>query len=283
MAGAVGALALLWVRGTGLTQPGPWEISRSAGKPGVEHAAFGFASRLEIWPRAIQMVHDTPYTGVGLNTFPWVMDRFYPGFALGPEPHAHNFLLQTAVDFGLPGLVALLWLGAAVSLTLVDAYHAAPDARIRVVTLAVGAGLLAFLLYGTMDAVTLGAKPGLALWGSLALAVALGKAAPGAHRPGTSWQKPLTVGSVVLLGAAFLLPLAWGVRPRTPGGFWPIARCWGRPIPRGQARAATRRSRPWRTRFSPTQRTRETGTCWGFFALTLVVPTTPWVRCARRS
>ena len=66
--------------------------------------------RLDIWSRAWAMVRDMPFTGVGLNTFPVIQTHFYPGFLLGPESHTHNLFLQTAVDLGLLGLWALLWL-----------------------------------------------------------------------------------------------------------------------------------------------------------------------------
>jgi tetratricopeptide (TPR) repeat protein len=151
------------------------------------------------------MIHDTPYTGLGLNAFPWVMDRFYPGFALGPEPHAHNLFLQTGVDLGLPGLVALAWLVVGYGLALVSVYRSSSDPATRAVALGLGAGLLAHLLFGTLDAVTLGAKPGILLWAMLGLGVALRQQ----PEPLAAWDRRLHAVPVLLLAAALLVPLAW--------------------------------------------------------------------------
>ena len=67
------------------------------------------AGRSELWQRAIYMMQDFPYTGVGLGTFSRVMPVLYPTFLIGPDaevPHAHNLYLQMGVDLGVPGLVA---------------------------------------------------------------------------------------------------------------------------------------------------------------------------------
>ena len=65
--------------------------------------------RLNMWSRAWAMIWDLPFTGIGLNTFPLIQSQFYTGYIIGHEPDAHNLLLQTALDLGLPVLVAFLW------------------------------------------------------------------------------------------------------------------------------------------------------------------------------
>lgn len=177
-----------------------------APQAGDARAAFGFSSRFEIWSRALAMIHDTPYSGVGLNTFPWVMDRFYSGFEIGPEPHAHSLYLQTAIDFGLPGLVALLWLLTAAGLSLLRAYRGTPDRLTRALSLSLGAGLVAYLVFGTIDAVTLGAKPSALLWVALGISAALGRLAGSTCGAG---PRALNAVMAALLGAALLVPLAW--------------------------------------------------------------------------
>lgn len=151
---------------------------------GPRHAAISFLSvddplgigvalRLDIWSRALAMIHDMPYTGIGLNTFPVIQTQFYPGFLLGPEAHAHNLFLQTAVDLGLPGLGALLWLLAAFYLTAVRAYRATSNRDLSVILVGLAAGVLAYVGHGLLDTVTLGAKPVAALFAMLGLAAAL--------------------------------------------------------------------------------------------------------------
>jgi putative inorganic carbon (hco3(-)) transporter len=67
-------------------------------------------NRLEIWSRAIYMVQDFPFTGVGMGSFTQAADLLYPFFysAPGRVHHTHNLFLQVAVDLGLIGLFAWL-------------------------------------------------------------------------------------------------------------------------------------------------------------------------------
>jgi len=64
--------------------------------------------RTEIWSRAIFILEDFPFTGIGMGTFADTVDSLYPHFinSLGSIPHAHNLLLQIGVDLGLPGLIS---------------------------------------------------------------------------------------------------------------------------------------------------------------------------------
>jgi hypothetical protein len=139
----------------------------------LEHPiGIGVALRLDIWSRALAMIHDMPYTGVGLNAFPLIHIHFYPGFLLGPEPHAHNLFLQAGVDLGLPGLGALLWLLAAFYLTVIQAYRATSNRNLRVLLVGLAAGVLAYIGHGLLDTVPLGAKPVAALFAMLGMAAA---------------------------------------------------------------------------------------------------------------
>jgi len=67
------------------------------------------AGRQEVWSRAIYMIQDFPFTGIGLGMFDRVQPLLYPFFLLGGlAHHAHNLFLQAAVDLGLPGLIGYL-------------------------------------------------------------------------------------------------------------------------------------------------------------------------------
>ncbi len=70
----------------------------------------GLGERLEVWSRALYMMQDFPFTGVGMGLFQYVADLLYPLFVApgGGITHAHNLFLQVAVDLGLPGLIAWL-------------------------------------------------------------------------------------------------------------------------------------------------------------------------------
>ncbi|HEX7191004.1 MAG TPA: O-antigen ligase family protein [Thermoanaerobaculia bacterium] len=138
----------------------------------------GFTSdvegRTELWSRAITMIGDFPFTGIGMNTFRKIMPVMYPAFLTPPSydiAHAHNHLLQAALDLGVPGLIAYLalWFGAAA--LLFSGYRKARAQR----TIAGGmaAGMLAYFLFGTVDAIALGAKVGIFFWVALGLIVAM--------------------------------------------------------------------------------------------------------------
>ncbi len=148
--------------------------------------------RLEIWSRAIYGIQDFPFTGMGMNTFRKVVPVFYPLFLIGPDidiAHAHNEFLQAALDLGIPGLVAFLALYIGAFWMLVDIWRVTRHPQrntdhcllftahwslvTRSLTLGLGGGLFAHLLYGLTDAVALGAKPGILFWMLLGLIAGL--------------------------------------------------------------------------------------------------------------
>jgi O-antigen ligase len=126
---------------------------------------------------------------MGMNTFRTVMPVLYPSRETSwgyDVAHAHNHLLQAALDLGLPGLVAYLavWIGIAVA--LIRTYRAAGDRRDRILAGGLGAGLVAHFGFGTTDAIPLGAKVGVLFWMTLAVAISLHQIAG----PGASSQRP---------------------------------------------------------------------------------------------
>jgi putative inorganic carbon (HCO3(-)) transporter len=148
----------------------------------------GLSDRREIWLRALYVIRDYPLTGLGLNAFRSVMPRLYPMYRTSPDfnfAHAHNLLLQAAVDLGLPGLAAYLavWWGAGVA--LVGAHRTAADPWLCMLARGLGAGLAAHFVFGLTDAISLGAKLGIFFWLALALSAAAYQVArarvPAAH------------------------------------------------------------------------------------------------------
>ncbi len=168
--------------------------------PTADSTVTSAQERLEVWSRAIYGIQDFPLTGMGMNTFRYVVHVLYPIFSFPPDidiGHAHNEFLQAALDLGLPGLVAFvalylgafgmlwrIWLGAHVDLVTLksDTQLVRPDSwaeqMLRVLeippvafpglagllALALGGGLLAHLIWGLTDAMALGARPGFLFW-----------------------------------------------------------------------------------------------------------------------
>lgn len=147
---------------------------------GAAGAHRTWEGRAELWQRAVYIAQDFSFTGIGLHGFPVVVDLLYPLFLIGPNarmPHAHNMFLQVAVDMGIPGFVAFWMLLGAWGGMVWDALRrtaAGSNAEgFRPVVLGLFGGMLAHVMYGVMDAITLGEKAGVAFWMVLALTVAV--------------------------------------------------------------------------------------------------------------
>lgn len=120
----------------------------------------GWQGRIEIWSRALYMIQDFPFTGIGAGTFDEIAHTFYPFFLIEPGykvGHAHNLLLQVAVDLGLPGLIAFLSLLLATfwsALHSIKFYCRANQNAFEVLAWAAMVSLIGMLAHGMLDATT---------------------------------------------------------------------------------------------------------------------------------
>jgi O-antigen ligase len=113
---------------------------------------------------------------MGMNTFRKLMPALYPGYPYLPGeevPHAHNHVLQAALDLGIPGLVAYLGLWVVAAVLLVAVYRRGADRSHRAAAGGLGAGLIAHFVFSMTDVIPLGAKVGVLFWLTLALIVSL--------------------------------------------------------------------------------------------------------------
>jgi O-antigen ligase len=143
----------------------------------IDVSAFSFNTmnmRVEIWSHGVWAIKDVPLTGLGMNVFRTGVHILYPtfqsraGYNLG---HAHNELLQAALDLGLPGLVGLLAVYAGAFGMLIPSIRS--RGVWRLLALGLFGGLLAHFLFGITDAVALGAKPGFLFWWLLGMVYGL--------------------------------------------------------------------------------------------------------------
>lgn len=135
-------------------------------------APSGITERLEIWRRAIYMIEDFPFTGVGMGAFGPVADALYPStqFAPGVLEHAHNLFLQVAVDLGLPGLFFYVWLMAIITWQAIQTWrNRGTDKHLTCLVAGLLASQAALVVHGLLDAVLWGmvrsAPLVWALWG----------------------------------------------------------------------------------------------------------------------
>jgi putative inorganic carbon (HCO3(-)) transporter len=170
----IAAIALLaWAVGPGRV----FNLAISQSGPGMVGNVSG---RVELWSRAIYGIRDFPLTGMGMNTFRKVMPVMYPTFLTPPDfdvAHAHNHLLQVALDLGLPGLVAYTAIWLVVGALLINVYRWSSEPADRAIAGGLGAGLIAHFTFSMTDAIPLGAKVGVLFWLTLALAVSLHRVA----------------------------------------------------------------------------------------------------------
>lgn len=123
--------------------------------------------RLELWQRAVYMLQDFPYTGIGLGTFSRVTPVLYPLFLIGPDtevPHAHNLYLQAGVDLGIPGLVARMAIISAFFLVGISAVRRTRHTVLEGVTIGALCGFVVYLVHGLVDNIAFSAKPAIVLW-----------------------------------------------------------------------------------------------------------------------
>ena len=136
--------------------------------------AISLTGRVEVWSRAIYALGDFPLTGVGMNMFRRVVHVLYPLFSVEPGKdiaHAHNHLLQAALDLGIPGLIAYLSLWITVGFILWHSWRAAHTQWQRVLIVSLASALIAHFTFGFTDAIAIGAKPGFMLWLLFGLAI----------------------------------------------------------------------------------------------------------------
>jgi hypothetical protein len=79
--------------------------------------------------------------------------------------------MQTALDFGLIGLFALLWFVVAWGIAAYKNYHRSETRSYQVLLAGLAAGIISYLAHGILDSLMLGAKPSVAIWVMLGLGV----------------------------------------------------------------------------------------------------------------
>jgi putative inorganic carbon (HCO3(-)) transporter len=134
--------------------------------------------RQQIWEQALNAISDFAFTGMGLGTFREVVHLLYPLNSIFDYDiaHAHNFFLQIALDFGLPGLIAILvmYLTAIVQLWRLwhwtdNSVNSDDSIIIRNYILGFIGCVVAQTIYSQLDAISLGAKTNFMFWYLFAL------------------------------------------------------------------------------------------------------------------
>jgi O-antigen ligase len=133
-------------------------------------------TRLELWDRALLILRDFPFTGIGAGTFERTVLTMYPLFQNRPGvplPHVHNLFLQFGVDSGIGSLVAFT--GFVVTTLLVGLTLCRREESTSNSWLALGlfAGYLVIALHGLLDAIFVSTKVSVVGWLITALLMVL--------------------------------------------------------------------------------------------------------------
>jgi len=126
-----------------------------------------FDLRFKTWNLAIEKISSAPFLGIGMNQL-----RKHPLLHY-ERAHAHNHLLHTATELGIPGLVAYLALLICAGFMCFDIWRKSNIGWMRMTALGLGCGQLAHFIFGMADSIPLGAKVGIFFWFSLALIAAM--------------------------------------------------------------------------------------------------------------
>ncbi|MBM4429381.1 MAG: tetratricopeptide repeat protein, partial [Chloroflexi bacterium] len=173
--------------------------------------------RVSVWQRAFYLIQDTPFTGGGLGSFPaldaayahpitrWSM---YWADVWVPNAHAHNLWLQVAVEQGLPGLGALLWLLGAFAcvawrgIAAISERRANPQEQLLLEAALISALIL--LSHGLFDDTVHASRGVLFLFVPMGLVVAL------APHGDAAWMRRQARAGVLVLGIGLsLAALIW--------------------------------------------------------------------------
>jgi putative inorganic carbon (HCO3(-)) transporter len=168
----------------------PNEVMEFISNAPVEETLRGGSSlhfRQQVWARAVQGLHDFPWTGMGLGTFRELVFVLYGLDVVASNNdigHAHSIFLQAGLDFGVLGLAAYVALFMLAALMLVvtgqgrnqilSDLETLEARRGRIWAVGLGGSLVGQLIFGQLDAVALGAKTDFFFWYFLALVFVLG-------------------------------------------------------------------------------------------------------------
>jgi putative inorganic carbon (HCO3(-)) transporter len=168
VAGVVGVVALFFIFGQDQMLASPSDAAEQ----------LGFQARVQIWSRGLEALEEFPLTGLSMNGFRVLVRSFYPLTLVSPTMdigHAHNHLLQAGLDLGIPGMISYLAIWILSAGLLWDGLRIESSAAVNYRPLLSGlaGSLAAAWLFGIVDAVALGARPGFIWWLLIALLTAV--------------------------------------------------------------------------------------------------------------
>ncbi len=125
------------------------------------------AVRETLWSVGASTISQNPLFGIGMNRIRQIPSIGYT------HAHAHNHLVHTAAELGIPGLIAYLSILIAAAYMCFTIWRKSDIGWMRISALGLGCGQFAHLIFGMADSIPLGAKVGIFFWFSLGLITAI--------------------------------------------------------------------------------------------------------------
>ncbi|MBP9208243.1 MAG: O-antigen ligase family protein [Kofleriaceae bacterium] len=82
-------------------------LGRQLAHTSLEYEVARPVGKVAIWRAAAAQIGESPWLGIGRGGFETASTRLYPGSSHGVASHVENEYVQTVVDFGIPGAIAL--------------------------------------------------------------------------------------------------------------------------------------------------------------------------------
>ena len=112
---------------------------------------FHDSSRFVYWRSAWQIIKDNPITGVGLNAYSEVGDKYFNERKIVWAGYPHNCYLQMMAEIGAVGLFSFLWILLCLFRRGLEDLSRVDDINLRNLLLGAMAGLVGFLVQSFFD------------------------------------------------------------------------------------------------------------------------------------
>lgn len=137
-----------------------------------------YLERLYTWKNSLDIIKDYPLTGIGKKNFSHLVDQYripYGDFDFSSRAHAHNNLLQVAVESGIPALICFLWLWSVMFRTMYQTYQRlhAQGRRLDMLALGCLGALIAFFVQGGFEHNFGDSEAAMMMWTIMALGMKL--------------------------------------------------------------------------------------------------------------
>jgi O-antigen ligase len=137
-----------------------------------------YDNRDAIYAEAIRQARDAPLLGQGPANFPEVSERAASESSFVGADHAHNTVLNTAAEFGIPVVFLLVGFALVLLRTARQASRRLARPRDRALAAGVGAALVVQVVHGLIDYTLRNATLAVMTWVTAGLIVALARTAP---------------------------------------------------------------------------------------------------------